>query len=39
MVSQTFKVVNNALLKQGMKGFMSIGGKEFFKVGTNAVVT
>ncbi|KAL4467726.1 hypothetical protein ABPG74_013061 [Tetrahymena malaccensis] len=36
---QTFRIVNNALVKEGIKGFMSIGGKQFLKEGVKAVVS
>ncbi|EAR95889.3 hypothetical protein TTHERM_00816270 (macronuclear) [Tetrahymena thermophila SB210] len=36
---QTYKIVNNALAKEGVKGFMSIGGKAFLQEGAKAVIT
>ncbi|EAR95888.2 hypothetical protein TTHERM_00816260 (macronuclear) [Tetrahymena thermophila SB210] len=35
---ETFKIVNNALAKEGIKGFMSIGGKTFLQEGAKAAV-
>jgi hypothetical protein len=31
--------VNNALMKEGMKGFLKIGGKKMLTEGAKAVVT